>query len=853
MAFGTKYRIEFKDIKGLYWKILIQVDPDPGSITDLVATGDPLRFEFNADSDEYNDPIKTSKAVVNVWSQTDFALTDLYADEDFYYKVLIYNGAAGTNLYWSGFVVTGEYSEPYDCPPYPVQITAIDGLSYLKNMLYKYETATPDDTYYNGRILESQIILDILGKIQITSFTEYVNIYESTMLSTVDDSPMCQLKLDADVFKDMYCDEVLFHILSKYNAVIRWANGGIVIYRPEELVQATVYGRIFTAATTKTSTSFTPLQYINRSTNASDLRQMPGSVLMVKCPMKKLTLKQDYGSKESWLDNWKFEAKKFVYTFPTSWTCESWSVAISPPFPITYMLPSEGDGIFIAPGNTYATLDHYVYQQFGTHIITCAATELFGFEFEYQWISREGATRNSQYFYFTVYNVATTKYLHTGSDATYAVWSASATPMSIIANVADGDSGWVSWKRIIQGIEADGPYIIRFYNTSDLYLIGMGIKNVRIFATSDEIITKKVPNTWMSWFNGKLKWYGFTKWKNKTIIKDNDEIVAKEYIVTNALTGKEAEYDYILGDVADVNIDNSIEQFAGSLAVVLRDSLTDAAANFVTDHAADYAGITVTSSAEDIIFTGNDNTNFTGNTTITNTDGDLTGSVAHTQTFATIKTITLSGDSGAIDILCNGVTRGCAFDVTLGNTCDAFVDENYAAYLAVGATLTTDSSTKLIFTLSSVSGATTATPAFPNLAGSVATTYRQRIDTITLSSATGDAGTADILCDGVTEEVVIVESLDYSEVWNTRSPGGEADPILEIIGGEMGNQYSRPKRFIQMEIQELLSTGISLNMIGRFEDDLNTISGNNRKFVFNAGSLNVKPRLWDCDLCEIIE
>ena len=212
MAWGTKYRIEFKDILGLDWKILIQEEPDPGSIIDLVATGDPLHFDLLSDSDEFNDPIRPSKAIFNVWSTTDFMLTSLYSDEDFKYKVIIYKGAAGTDVYWTGFIVTGEYSEPYDCTPYPVQITAVDGLNYLKNILY-------DDagTYYNGRELESKIIMDILTKIQITGFTEYVNLYEVEMDITSDDSPMDQLKIDVDIFQDMNCYEVLFHILKKYN------------------------------------------------------------------------------------------------------------------------------------------------------------------------------------------------------------------------------------------------------------------------------------------------------------------------------------------------------------------------------------------------------------------------------------------------------------------------------------------------------------------------------------------------------------------------------------------------------------------------------------------------------------
>jgi hypothetical protein len=39
--------------------------------------------------------------------------------------------------------------------------------------------------------------------------------------------------------------------------------------------------------------------------------------------------------------------------------------------------------------------------------------------------------------------------------------------------------------------------------------------------------------------------------------------------------------------------------------------------------------------------------------------------------------------------------------------------------------------------------------------------------------------------------------------WNTRSPGGENKPLLEIIGDEIAKQYSRPKQLIQMPIQEM--------------------------------------------------
>lgn len=90
-----------------------------------------------------------------------------------------------------------------------------------------------------------------------------------------------------------------------------------------------------------------------------------------------------------------------------------------------------------------------------------------------------------------------------------------------------------------------------------------------------------------------------------------------------------------------------------------------------------------------------------------------------------------------------------------------------------------------------------------------------------------------------------------SAEWATRG-GSEDRPLLEIIGGELGDQYSRPKQLIQMEIQEVDTAGPVLNIIGNIQDSLNQVGGNNRIFVFNSGEYNVKMKRWDADICEII-
>jgi len=45
----------------------------------------------------------------------------------------------------------------------------------------------------------------------------------------------------------------------------------------------------------------------------------------------------------------------------------------------------------------------------------------------------------------------------------------------------------------------------------------------------------------------------------------------------------------------------------------------------------------------------------------------------------------------------------------------------------------------------------------------------------------------------------------------------------------------------------------TLNLIGNFQDSINKISGENRKYVFNRGEFNAKSETWNADLIEIID
>ncbi len=746
MAYVEKYLIEFKDIYGPDWSISIQEDAFGGIVTNLIATDSPLIIQHDSDSDAYNEPIRPSKAVFTVYSETEFALTDFYTDEDFRLKVII---KCESDIYWQGFIVSGEYSEPYEQVPYPVTLTAIDGLSYLKNIKYDDE-----GTYYDFRLKKSQVLLDILDKIQVTTFTEFVNIYENGMNQTVDDSPFDQCSIDVDLFKDKFCYDVLKELLSPYDAVIRQNNSGeIIIYRPIELTQTTIYGRIFTGATTKSSTSITTGQFISRVLNTSDLKQVPGGVMMIQRPAKKINLFQDYGNKESWIDNYKFEANTYQagsYIFDY-WESESCNV-----LPMSTVPDGGTDGCRISTKNAYPTKDKYIYQQLGTFAIT--SNDVLKFEFEFYIFNYSGGAILPRTFYIEISSDAGNYWLYYASGNEFA-WDVSSNKISqTIINFNE----WFTASGIVPGIPEPGPYTIKIFGLDDDEpQVDLCIKNLKFYCTSDELTVKKYKESYFP--------FVWSKWKKTSTYKDIAEIVQKEWTIDNALNGIELDFDYILGDVTDVALDNVLEQLAGSIALVY--------------HEPQYR----------------------------------------------VDTVTLTGASGTANVTCSAVTKSAIFDTNPTTTAANFVTDYAADYAAIDITVTS-AGADIIFTSdilgAEFSGDTAIVNVIPDLDGTV--------DLTTASHATA-------------------ESFEYTDVWNTRDPGGEAAPLLEITATTIGEQYSRPKQLIQMAIQETDTTAPVLNIIDNLQDELNTCNGVIRKFVFNRGSFDVYRRWWDADFVEIIQ
>jgi len=873
MAYGTLYRGEFKDVISLLWRVDIEKDAYSGPITTLQLTDTPLTIELLNNGDSwYDNPIHGSTATIELYDEIGFQFLQLYDYANLTYRVSIYYGDSHT-LYWRGFLNSEGYKENYDGSGYALSLQASDGLGLLKNKPFKYTTTLEDDTYYDGRLSEAYIINEILNKINITSFTEFINIYESETSSGTGDSILTQIFLDADLFIDKSCYEVLESVLKKIGATILQDRGMIYIMRPEEIFQTTVYGRIFTSATAFTSTSITPEQWMSRTAHFNNLLQPEGGMLSINPPVKKITINQDYGYKVSWIDNYSFDPDTYddaTYSFH-GWDRHG---TVGYQRRASYIVNGEKEGVAFLPTSTVPDTVNNITQEFGFYSIK--SSDAFKFAISYKLVNTNSASNGSVPIYVKIANAAVdatpTKWLkiNTSGDS-FLTW---ANTLSYItwneADVVSGEGDWLTKEWSLATIPTSGIYTITLYSSeANIMLL---VKEVKFISTNNTIkVTKKrkvkiKANKWYNWLTGIT---GRATITNPYVYKfneiDNDEIVEKEYEVTNSIKGTEIKNDYEIGDVTDASIDNVIEQFKGSLAV---QSLPNAATKFVNDWASAYlsGGVAVTRSGKVITLESTvAGTDFSGFTTITNLTGDLSGTVANVTANAVeqakIMRILFSGTSGSGNAFVSDGTNDLAASIVYTTSIAVSIDNcisNWGAdFAAVGYTLSRYGTTYLQITgPSGVDFSTTYTKTL-ELTGTVST-YRaavasaKRKDTITLS---GTYGSANILCDGVTKSCSVVPT-NSTGVWNTRQYGTEAKPVLQILGDSMRKQYNRPTHLLEVPLLErnYTTNEPQLRLIYNLRDSVNIdgVTGDPRYFMINGAEFNIRDREWDIQLVEIV-
>ena len=559
--YNVKYRTEFSDLRKVQWKVDILEDDFSGDATDLVAGGDPLIIYKDNNSDDVFDTVRETHVDINVYSTVNFDLQTLYTDDLLKYKVNIY---ADDVLRFSGWIEPQRYSEDYEPVPYLVTISATCGLSELGMITYD-----DDGTYYNGRRYESQIYLDILGKIGFTEFKEYVNLYENIMSDDADDSPFDQTLINVDIFKDFTCLEVLHELLKKSHAIIVQDGGVFNILRPSELSVSTVYGRHFTAYDTKTGITLSPDQYIRRTTTASNYRQVPGGRLIIEPPVKEVKYYQDYGNRESWIDNHKFEAETVDRDAGTvdSWEWENGDYKDF--YHISEILTSEKEGIALGTTNPLQVV--YLTQEFGDS--SASATDQFTISFEYGWYNNLGTSNNAVTNIYVEIKIGS--YYLVEVDDNTCEWTLTPSAIMIFpldalgsTTVPAGFTDWFKYSRTFTDIpnttevnqltvKLAGNLIGDCYNC---------IKNLQFYVSSHAVFKKitKGLKAVRQLRPERQSVYSVRKMNYEEVTK-----VERVYAATNDISGDKYDDDFLLGDVTDTEITNILGQFQGSLGAMV--------------------------------------------------------------------------------------------------------------------------------------------------------------------------------------------------------------------------------------------------------------------------------------------
>ena len=896
-----QFELRYWDLARCAWCAKFYVPSYAGAVEQLQGSGHPIVIEFQNSDDDYADPYRPTQAKIEIKVGENWKFTDLFDSNIMSCWVEIYQGLDDdATLFFQGWVDPSQYEEPYDVAPYYLTIVVVDGLKYLQDIMFA-ESENSDGTfdYYEDRRTESQIIWDILSKIGVTQYEEYVNLFAVQMAMGSAYSPFSQTLLERDRFYDMTCAEVLTEMLRKLGAVIRQSFGVFQIFRPVELYRSVVYGRLWTSATSNTPISATPIQYIHRTAThqESALHQIPGGMQMLVAPAKRVNIKQEYGNRNSWVDNYTLHRDTYD---PVTRRFEKWSavtlgISQYAPIPVADILPREDEGVALR----YLT---NIQQTFGQYASMTPDTELFKIEFEYGFYNKATAFKDDVVASFVIIQTvsdiplwAQGKYLLKNStEATELTWvpldySGSANYSNTVPmdDVGHGWTGWQTASFTFKGLPYTRPLSIRFTNrySDSIYVC---IKNVRFVASATEISKITYQRGLFERLRARITSEGFRIWlAKKYILKDKysevDVVTENLYNpICDVVHGDVREYDFILGDIVkestppikgDTGITNNLEQFAGSLAILTPETVEAAIQTFISAFASYYAAVDVLLSYEEnsagigmLVFKAAvPGVDFGAAASISSITGDIVAQAytiqANQAGTRQLVELLIEGTGGYVTITIAGVTRNMNYyGSSIDETITHFIDLYDYVYAAVGITLDINSTNDALLMLGDAEGNSFTynaidTGLIPTEVLFVAASpIGQRTDAIEI---TGTTGSAAITCAGVTKTFSFGFALvTPSSEWCAGDDSSDAfpyKPLVQIIGDEIAAQYSRSKYLIQMPIIERVTgvkSGLKIN--GCIIDTENEVDGVPRKFVVNRGSFDTRHRKWELDLVELL-
>jgi hypothetical protein len=254
MALAKQFYSSFKSYNGWDYYLEIWVEGYSGSASEIsIGAGGPV-ITYGTDEQDRFSPILSSKLelpfMVTNTTQDAFIknIRENFNEQDVYIHLYRESSSGYSSVapLWSGFVLMDLSASPDLYYPYPVTLTAVDGLSLLKEIDFsKSGTAgsyTDADMYSNnGRftywlkeiLLKSGASTTTQGSTQDYKFTTAINWFNSVMPTiTQSTDPFYQTKCNTKMFfsKDadenftvVNCYDVLKNLLKHWGArIIYW-------------------------------------------------------------------------------------------------------------------------------------------------------------------------------------------------------------------------------------------------------------------------------------------------------------------------------------------------------------------------------------------------------------------------------------------------------------------------------------------------------------------------------------------------------------------------------------------------------------------------------------------------------
>lgn len=253
MAYNTKYRTTFDDLKNNTYQIDLKLNNYIGSITEVDSGVTPISIELP--STNKFDAVKGFGATINLIASTDRQLIDLYTNNQKEWQVEIKKNGS---IIFNGYVEPELYSEPFTVPKnYEVSVTCNNGLGILNREVYLDNSNQP----YRGLTTTYDVIKNCINKIGISY--DKINVLSDLKLNNItipsDKNILQYITLNNDNYIDednisFNCDKVLRSVLEPLSLNIFIQDNQVYIIDVELLKSTNISFKSFNYSATTGST-----------------------------------------------------------------------------------------------------------------------------------------------------------------------------------------------------------------------------------------------------------------------------------------------------------------------------------------------------------------------------------------------------------------------------------------------------------------------------------------------------------------------------------------------------------------------------------------------------------------------